>query len=255
MQAIDLYDEITLEKSDSIKLHCSDPALPGGPENLAFKAAAALQGAYHFKGVKIDLIKNIPSGAGLGGGSSDAAFVLRGLCKLYDLKPSRQELSEIAASLGSDIPFFLSGGQALVKGRGEIVSDIRLPLDYEVVIVSPAISISTAEIYKSLKINLTNQSGVSLLITTIDTSGLTELASIFRNDLEEVVLLKFPELGKLKQSLLGAGAFYSCMTGSGSSFFGLFVSGSGKFGELECLAKHGVRVCYCRPIILSPYVP
>jgi 4-diphosphocytidyl-2-C-methyl-D-erythritol kinase len=254
MQAVDLYDEITFEKADSIEFSCSDPALPTGPDNLAVKAAQYLQAVFHFPGVRIELTKRIPSGAGLGGGSSDAAAVLRGLCRLFNLKPSPDELSDIAARIGSDVPFFLSTGQALIEGRGEIIHQIELPLDYNVVIVNPSMFISTADVYKKAKINLTKSGDDSLFKKKIDTSKLKWRASYFHNDLEEVVFAQFPALKEIKRTLSGAGAFYSSMTGSGSSFFGLFSPGSQKNDELERLKEQAnVKVFFCRPILMQPY--
>ena len=253
MQAIDLYDDITLEKSDRIELTVNDPSLPADSNNLAFRAAKALQSRFPFPGVKIGLTKNIPMGAGLGGGSSDAAFVLRGLCRLYDLHPSFDELAEIASSIGSDVPFFLSNGQALIKGRGEILEQVNLPINYEIILLSPSMSISTTEVYSNVKIDLTTKRIGPLLTHEIDFEGLLRLANYFRNDLEEVVLEKYPNLLDLKRSLLGSGAFYSSMTGSGSSFFGLFIRGSKNMGGLENLTERGIRVFRCKPILLPPF--
>ncbi len=254
MQAIDVYDDITLEKSDSMELQCNDPSVPQSKANLAFRAAVALQGRFPFPGVKINLVKNIPVGSGLGGGSSDAAFVLRGLCKLYDLHPTFSQLSEIAASLGSDVPFFLTTGQALARGRGEILEPLSLPLEYEIAIAAPKLSISTAEIYRQVKINLTYGEIGPLIRSGIDFSGFIRSSANFRNDLEEVVLAKYPELNELKRSLLGSGALYSSMTGSGSSFFVLYNPGVEKSKKLESLSERGIRVIWCKPIMLTPLI-
>ena len=250
MQAVDLYDEITLEKSESIELSCSDPGLPPDIENLAFKAAAQLQSRYYFPGVKIDLVKKIPSGAGLGGGSSDAAFVLRGLIKLYGLRPTAQELTEIAVSVGSDVPFFLTRGQALIEGRGEVVRPVKLPLNYEIVIVSPPISISTAEVYRGLNLNLTCKNRYRLLSKRMDLSKLMRASRECRNDLEDVVVSKYPDLANMRRSLLGTGAFLSSMTGSGSSFFGLFAASARPTGRFDYLKERGYRIFYCKPVLL-----
>ncbi len=253
IQAVDLYDEIHLEKSNKIELVCSDSSLPNDKGNLAFRAAKALQDFFPFPGVKIELLKKIPMGAGLGGGSSDAAFVLRGICQLFGLRPSISEISEIGASIGSDVPFFLSTGQSLIKGRGEIIEPIALPLDYEIVIVSPPLAISTATAYANAKIDLTKERIGPLLKSRIDFADLLQLAKYFRNDLEEVALAKNPELTQLKRSLLGSGAFYSSMTGSGSSFFGLYSPGAIQQDKLETLREWGIKVFRCRPIPLQPY--
>jgi 4-diphosphocytidyl-2-C-methyl-D-erythritol kinase len=253
MQAVDLYDKLYLEKSNAIELTCSDPNLSTDINNLVFRAATALQDRFPFPGAKIKLIKKIPMGAGLGGGSSDAAYALRGLCQLYGLRPSFEEISEIAASIGSDVPFFLSSGQALIKGRGEIIEPVTLTLDYEIIIISPSIAISTAEAYGNIKIDLTKERIGPLIKSRINFSDLLRLARYFRNDLEEVALTKNPELAQLKRSLLGSGAFYSSMTGSGSSFYGLFSIKTIKQEMLENLIEQGVKVFRCKPILLPPY--
>jgi 4-diphosphocytidyl-2-C-methyl-D-erythritol kinase len=179
--------------------------------------------------------------------------VLRGLCQLYGLRPSPKELLEIAGTLGSDVPFFLTHGQALVKGRGEIIQRVQLPLDYWIVVASPPISISTAEVYDALKIDLTKRRSDLLLKKKINLTRLLQLMPKFGNDLEEVVFMKFPGLSDLKQSLLGAGASYSSMTGSGSSFFGLFGSGVEIDDILEYLKGRNVKVFICRPILMPPF--
>jgi 4-diphosphocytidyl-2-C-methyl-D-erythritol kinase len=253
MQAVDFYDEIHLEKSDTIELYCSNPTLPSDKTNLAFRAASLMQEKFRFPGVRIELIKRIPIGAGLGGGSSDAAFVIRGLCRLFDLKPSLDEILPLAAELGSDVPFFLTDGQALAVGRGEILKPIKLPLDYNILITIPPISISTAEIYKNLKIGLTKENRSLSLKNKVDFSSFLFLAKIFGNDLEEVVLSKSPELIELKQSLLGTGAFYSSMSGSGSAFYGLFLPTTGFTAEYEDLKKLGCSLISCKPILLMPF--
>jgi 4-diphosphocytidyl-2-C-methyl-D-erythritol kinase len=199
MQAIDLYDHITIEKSDSIELECDDPSIPSDSSNLAFKAAALLQRAAYFPGARIILKKRIPSGSGLGGGSSDAAFVLRGLSQLYNLDLSAEQKKEIAGEIGSDVPFFLSSGQAIVEGRGERIFPVKTPLDYGVIVITPPIMSSTADTYRKLKIVLTKSPRPSLLKRGIESSSFYRLMKSFRNDLEEVVLVDIPELENLKE--------------------------------------------------------
>jgi 4-diphosphocytidyl-2-C-methyl-D-erythritol kinase len=252
LQAIDLFDDITLEKSDTIELACSDPAAPAGERNLAYKAAVILQSHFYFPGVKITLNKKIPSGAGLGGGSSDAAFVMRGLLRLYNLKPTPAEINELAAKVGSDVPFFLSTGQALIEGRGEIVKTVDLPVSYDIAVVSPPFSISTSEIYRRVKLDLTSDARYRLLSKKIDLSRLVRISRDFRNDLEDIVISIHSDLSDLKRSLLGTGAFYCAMTGSGSSFFGLYGRGARLVGRFESLKERGYRVVFCKPILLPP---
>jgi 4-diphosphocytidyl-2-C-methyl-D-erythritol kinase len=252
MQAVDIYDEITLERSDAIEITCDDPSLSRDESNLAFKAAAVLQDRFYFPGVKIDLAKRIPSGAGLGGGSADAAFVIRGLCSLYGLAPEPDEILEIAADIGSDVPFFLSGGQAQVSGRGEIVRSIRLPDQYEIIVIVPPITTSTAEIYNDIRFDLTKDRDPILLEKKISVSRLSSLVKRFSNDLEEAVLSKFPELAELKETLMESGAVWCSMTGSGSAFFGLFLQADNKALDIRKRLSPEYKVFYCRPILLRP---
>ena len=253
MQAIDLYDEISLEKSDILELSCNNPSIPKDKSNIALKAAILLQEKFHFPGVRIKLSKKIPAGAGLGGGSSDAAFVIRGLCKLYGIKTTMEEMVSLAAKIGSDVPFFLTEGQALATGRGDILRPIQLPLDYSILLVIPSVSISTAEIYGALKIDLTAHYDDFLLERKIDLSRLIVLANNFGNDLERLAISKFPELGEIKRSLLGTGAFHSSMSGSGSVFYGLFSKDMSLPTDFESLIKLGCRLVRCKPILLPQF--
>lgn len=250
MQAIDIFDEITLEKSETIELSCDDPDLPKGVENIALRAALALREMFHFPGIRIDLKKKIPYGAGLGGGSSDAAFVLRGLCTLYEIFPGSSEILKIASALGSDVPFFLSTGQARVSGRGEIVEPLKLPTDYELTVLVPRLTISTADIYNKARYSLTKKREKPLLEKRIMASRFLELVSQCSNDLEEVVVRDYPELAKLKEILTEEGAVRSAMTGSGSAFFGIFPSGRGVEAKTDPHMILGTRVFACKPVIM-----
>jgi 4-diphosphocytidyl-2-C-methyl-D-erythritol kinase len=253
MQAIDLYDHITIEKSDSIELECDDPSIPSDSSNLAFKAAALLQRAAYFPGARIILKKRIPSGSGLGGGSSDAAFVLRGLSQLYNLDLSAEQKKEIAGEIGSDVPFFLSSGQAIVEGRGEKIFPVKTPLDYGVIVITPPIMSSTADTYRKLKIVLTKSPPSTLLKRGIESSSFYRLMKSFRNDLEEVVLVDIPELKNLKEILIEAGCLYSAVTGSGSAVFGITRFSGKKDYNFDIDIGRGYRVFQCRPVLLPPF--
>ncbi|MEE9554750.1 MAG: 4-(cytidine 5'-diphospho)-2-C-methyl-D-erythritol kinase [candidate division Zixibacteria bacterium] len=253
MQTIDLYDEIKLEKANSIEIDCNDPSLPSDGSNLAVRAAIALKERFYFPGVKIGLNKRIPHGAGLGGGSSDAAFVLRGLCRLYELSPKSKEILEIASGIGSDVPFFLGNGQAIVGGRGEKVHSIDLPTEYRVILITPPLEISTAEVYGKLKFSLTKKSEPFLLKKKITISRFNKLAKRFYNDLEEVVLGEHPDLAKIKGLLKSNGAVTSAMSGSGSTFFGIFHLGGEVKAEFKGRLTPGTRVFSCKPVVLAPF--
>lgn len=253
MQAIDLYDEIKLEKSDSVEIICDDPGIPLDDSNLAVRAAIVLKEQFYFPGVKISLHKKIPYGAGLGGGSSDAAFVLRGLCRLYELSPSPKEIMAIAAGIGSDVPFFLGSGQALVTGRGETVRPLELPTEYTIMLVVPPLKISTAEVYDRLKFSLTKKIEPFLFKKRITISRFNGLLKRFCNDLEETVLGEYPDLSEIKGFLRNSDAIFSAMSGSGSAFFGIFPLGADVKKEIERRFVSGTRLYYCKPVIYDAF--
>lgn len=234
---ISLHDELTLSprRDDRIILKCSDPKLPVDESNLAYRAALTLRNLALIKhpgkktfGANISLKKNIPIGAGLGGGSSDAAAVLLGLKKLWrlvDLTPA--DLKKAAQSLGSDVPFFLKGSTAHVTGRGEKVRIRKCPGKYHFVLVYPGFPVSTAWAYKNhkkIKNRLTKGHGFSKMLLEFCGSGKSaiDISRYLINDLEPAVVPRHPRISKVKADLLKSGALGSMMSGSGSSVFGLF---------------------------------
>ena len=257
MQTISLYDELTMEKSDDIELECGGMDAIPDEQNLAYKAAKLVESMTYFPGVKITLKKAIPSGAGLGGGSSDAAFVIRGLIKLYDLKLEKSELVEKSSRLGADIPFFLTRGQARITGIGDQIEDCKLPLKYRILVVKPPISLSTAETYRALdearkrKFSLTNDLQLGYLHRSIADPNFVRLTSRFINDLEEVVFSRHNELLRIKQNLGKDGAFYSSMSGSGSAIFGLF-SPDNSIEQTARRYSGNNKVFICQPVLLPP---
>jgi len=250
MQAVDLFDEITIESSEDLEFSCDDPNLPGDSSNLALKAALALKEKVYYPGAKIFLKKNIPYGSGLGGGSSDAAFVLRGLIRLYNLKIDSAELLSLAASIGSDVPFFLSNGQALAKGRGEIIESVSMPLNYHVLLIIPPRALSTAAIYGGLKKSLTSTRGNILLSKKLDEQRFMRSIERFHNDLETAALSQAPELGVLRRFLQKAGCFYCSMSGSGSAYYGLFSDNITSLKNEEVLREKNCKFYAVRPILL-----
>jgi 4-diphosphocytidyl-2-C-methyl-D-erythritol kinase len=234
---ISLHDELILSprRDGRIVLNCNDPKLPVDGSNLAYRAAMMLRDLAIKKhpgkktfGATISLDKNIPIGAGLGGGSSDAAAVLLGLKELWelgDLTPSR--LKKAAASLGSDVPFFLRGGTAQVTGRGENVRIRKCPKEYHFVLVYPGFPVSTAWAYKNhkkTKNRLTKEHKFSKMLLKLCGSGkpAVDISRYLINDLEPAVIPCHPRISRVKADLLKAGALGSMMSGSGSSVFGLF---------------------------------
>jgi 4-diphosphocytidyl-2-C-methyl-D-erythritol kinase len=227
-QKIGLFDELTLEKSavPGISLTVDNPAVPSDSTNLVYRAAELImrrcEGA---PGIAIRLHKRIPAGAGLGGGSSDAAAALDGLNRLFDLGLSVYDLQQHAISLGADVPFFLSPWPtARASGVGEILQQVHLRTELWFVIVFPRFSISTAWAYAAFSkdIILTNQQKNSSLPNSID--GLAQVLTLLHNDFEQVVIPRHPEIAAIQKSLMQAGAGGVLLSGSGSSVFGVFAN-------------------------------
>ncbi len=221
-----LYDDVELELlSSGIKLECDSPGVPTDDTNLAYKAANLLRRSYQVedKGVSIRLKKNIPFGAGLGGGSGNAAGVLMGLNHLWNLKIEREKLSELAAELGSDVPFFLTSPCALGMGRGEKLKALKPCAKFQVLLVFPGFPVATSWVYQNLKLKLTKrENNISILRKNLSLSDITSLGSRLYNDLEPVVIQRFPEIQVVKDELGAWGALGVLLSGSGSTVFGIF---------------------------------
>jgi 4-diphosphocytidyl-2-C-methyl-D-erythritol kinase len=219
-QWIDLADELTFVSGDELRLTGGCEAAPPGPENLVLRAAAALREATGFRGgASIHLEKRVPVGAGLGGGSSDAAAALVALNRLWDLGLGAAKLAELAAGLGSDVPFALWGGTALGRGRGEILEALATPPLW-FVLVRPPFAVVTARAYTLYRPAIVTPS-VESFLAALASADPERLAPLLRNDLEAGVFGEWPELAALREKLLEAGALGARMTGSGSVVFGL----------------------------------
>ena len=223
MQPVELFDDVilTVSKGDGITLECDVDSVPSGTENLAWKAAALFLKETGIKrAVSIILKKRIPSGGGLGGGSSDAAGVLTGLNAILRAGLDEERLKAMASGLGSDVPFFILRGPAFVYGRGEILERVTLPRLYYV-LVNPGLHISTAWAYGNL--DLTKKTKDNILIVSKGLAGSKEkIAGLLENDLEGAVMGEYPVIAVLKSLLKKAGAKGALMSGSGSTVFGLF---------------------------------
>ena len=226
-QMVSLYDTVELESLDGkIELVCDDPRVPAGESNLMIQAARLLQEAVPEKtglGCRMVLKKKIPMGAGLGGGSGNAAGVLMGLNRLWDLKLKSAELFKIAARLGSDIPFFLSAPSALGEGRGERLTVLPPPKKFHVILVYPRVPMATSEVYKALSFNLTKTSNnIKILREFFSQSNIISLGAHLHNDLEPVVIKRLPVVESIKGKLRSLSAAGTLVSGSGSTVFGIF---------------------------------
>jgi 4-diphosphocytidyl-2-C-methyl-D-erythritol kinase len=224
MQAVDLCDELTLQKTEKgIGISCDHPACPSDERNLAFKAASLLMKEEKLEGgLNIRIEKRIPISAGLGGGSSNAAATLKGLNQLFDLGLSIDRLHRLGVQIGSDVPFFLYSGQSLVKGRGEEIVPVKLYRAYWLVLVCPHLEVSSGWAYQKVKINLTRETKEVNYMLLESHHGFFDALSLFKNDLEEAVAGEYPVLRQLKDILKSSGAVKSSMSGSGPTVYGLF---------------------------------
>jgi 4-diphosphocytidyl-2-C-methyl-D-erythritol kinase len=224
VQTVDLYDTLTIsEIGRGTELIGATAVVPLDSSNIIWKAAELLRRQTGFtQGIQINLTKRIPVGAGLGGGSSDAAATLKGVTRLLHLNLSRQQLQQLGATLGSDVPFFFSTGSAIISGRGEMVEEVKMASDYIVLLVVPDFAISTAEAYAQIRICLTNFSTKPTFDWAKTNAELLALLEPVGNDFEGVVTSGHPAVASCMQFLREAGAHVVALSGSGSAFFGLF---------------------------------
>ena len=255
MQSIDLADEVSVTVGPAsrrrVTLECDRKDLEH-ERNLAWMAAdRLLRIVRQPSAVHVRLSKRIPAGAGLGGGSSDAAAVLRALAKLLPAPPRRRDLLEIAGGIGSDVPYFLVGGTAVATGRGtELTAQPDLPA-VPLVLVLPDIEVSTARAYRDLAASRETGLTDSLESRTIKTLGSVpsvpeegtsfSLSEPMLNDFEEVVFHRFPAIADIKARLFACGARHALMSGSGSAVFGIFSSSAIARQVAADLACRGLR--------------
>ena len=254
-QTIDLCDQLTFEPANHgrIRLICNDPRVPTGPENLIYKAVLAFKAHTGIEqGIQITLDKKIPMEAGLGGGSSDAAAVLRVLNHLWTAELSHNQLCDIGATLGSDVPFFIQkSGTAVVTGRGEKVRYIPWSANVFYVLVYPSFKVSTGWAYANFKKALTVSSDYARFLNSVDFGELSvhEFLSHIENDFLPLVKKTHPETQSILAQLKEAGALAVSMSGSGSTLYGVFESRSiAQAISSQLKAKH-FRVFLCCPVV------
>lgn len=225
MTMVDLADRLELSelKRDSIIISSQAGYIPLDEKNLAFQAARLIKDRYNVRsGVHIHLDKRIPVAAGLAGGSSDAAATLRGLNRLWRLGIPAQELQELGAELGSDVPFCVTGGTALATGRGERLTQIASPPQCWVVLAKPPINVSTAEVYGRVRANnIAVHPSALRMQQAIEAGDFSAVCAGLGNVLEDVTLKLHPEVQQLKEAMIKLGADGVLMSGSGPTVFGL----------------------------------
>lgn len=240
-------DVLHAEPADALSMTCSDDALPVDERNLVIKAALLLRRKYDVRaGAALHLDKHIPYGAGLGSGSSDAAAALILLNTIWELDLSSEQLNDAALELGSDVPFFLGAETAWGRGRGERLEPLIDPEtnepyspSYPLVVVVPPVHVSTAEAYAMIEPRASGRPDLREVVLSNDLSRWT---ADLKNDFEIPILSKHPALREIKASLIGAGAGYAAMSGSGSAVYGFFEEDGPAMAAAEALKLSGHNV-------------
>ncbi|ETJ16443.1 4-(cytidine 5'-diphospho)-2-C-methyl-D-erythritol kinase [Clostridium butyricum] len=225
MQTVDLYDVIEITKIDSdIKLICNKPYVPIDERNLAYKAAKLFKETYNIEdGVSINLIKNIPVSAGMAGGSTDAAGVLKVMNRIFNINASDEELRALGLKLGADVPYCINGGTALCEGIGEKITQLKPFNDKIVVIVKPPFGVSTKEVYKDFDLSkVIFHPRTEDIIRAMENDDIHFVSNNMKNLLENVTLRKHRVILNIKESMRSYDALGTMMSGSGPTVFAFF---------------------------------
>ena len=223
-QEINLFDSISISTNEKgCNFKCDVNWLKNDKDNLCVIAFEIMKKKFDIRGINIDLKKNIPKGSGLGGGSSNAANVLKGIRDLHSLNISDNELEEIAVEVGADVPFFIRGSIQLGEGIGNRLTTLKTKIKGKYLIIIPDTEIDTSWAYSKFKKELDSSS------SSINFAGLSNEKTIsldklkfFENDFESIVVPTYPEIGKIKEALLAQGAEFASLSGSGSTVYGIF---------------------------------
>jgi len=220
---INLFDQLTFTKSNSFSFSSNSEVLNKIPDNLILKANELLEEHADKKfNVSIHLEKNIPIGAGMGGGSSDCAAALIGINELFNLDLSLSKLNEFAQQLGSDVSFFLNPKPSFGASKGELLKEINFRIPHPILIVNPGVHISTKEVYE--RITLKNSEYSLMDIIKSNKINFFDFKGKVTNEFETLVFEEYPELNEIKSELYYLGSIFALMTGTGSTMFGIFPS-------------------------------
>ena len=227
MQTISVTDRITIEESgeSGIRVRCNYRYVPTDERNLAVKAAKIFLRAAgeEDRGIQIQMEKSIPVGAGMAGGSADAAAVLRGLNRLLGRRFDRLELEKLAEEIGSDVPFCVAGGTALARGRGEVLEDLAPMPECQIVVCKPGFSISTPELFRKLdQAGLKRHPDTEGMLEALRNQDLKAMSVRMYNVFEEVDDRRMRSVAEIKSVMLDYGALGAIMTGTGSAVFGVY---------------------------------
>ncbi|MDT4966476.1 MAG: 4-diphosphocytidyl-2-C-methyl-D-erythritol kinase [Acidobacteriota bacterium] len=260
LQTIDLHDRLRFALGDDEEIHltCDSPDVPLGARNLIVRAALRLkEGCGIRKGASIHLEKVIPVGAGLGGGSSNAVIALIGLARLWEIEIGKPELSELAAALGADVPYFLTGGTALGIGVGVEIKPVTEVVAKHLIVLNPGIEISTARAYAALNSPALTKAEYDtiLSISCADEQFMDFDPDALHNDFEPVIFRQEPEIERARNALLDTGAKACLMAGSGSSVFGVFDNQEAQERAVDALGgERSWRVFRCATLARTEYL-
>lgn len=244
MQTIHLFDRLEMAKNSSgeISITTNLSFLPTNQNNLVYRAAELLREEFQIKdGLTINLHKHIPVAAGMAGGSTDAAAVLYGMNRMFDLGLKREELMERGVKIGADVPYCIMRGTALAEGIGEKLTALPPMVKCPVLIAKPQISVSTKFVYENLRLNdKTEHPDIDALVENIRKKDLNAVASEMGNVLETVTIPNYPVIAQIKEHMLEHGAVGAMMSGSGPTVFGLFEDGDTAVAAYEKMKESGL---------------
>ena len=220
---IDFGDRLTIKKLESgCKISSNADWMPLDSTNLCYKAYKHMsEFADKDFGVSIYLEKRVPAGSGLGGGSANAAEIIKSLNSIYDLKMSQNDLEQVASKIGSDVPFFIRGKKQVGEGTGTKLTPIDFPMNKKILLVIPEFLIDTRWAYSQIKNKLKSKSN-STKFADLKRNDFLLFNKFFENDFEKIVIPSYPEIGKIKKILTDYGAIFSSLSGTGSTVFGIF---------------------------------
>ncbi|MBK1811452.1 4-(cytidine 5'-diphospho)-2-C-methyl-D-erythritol kinase [Clostridium sp. YIM B02505] len=227
MQTIDLYDVVHINKelnSNDIIITCDNPFIPTDGRNLCYKAAKLFKEKYNISsGVKIDIIKKIPMSAGMAGGSTDAAAVIKGMNDIFEINATEEELLALGLQIGADVPYCMKGGTALCEGIGEQIKPLKSFKNYILVVVKPPFGVSTKEVYGLLDVKrIYKHPRINNLIHEMNSGNIKFVAENMKNVLENVTIRKHPLIKGIKYSMINLGCLGTLMSGSGPTVFAFF---------------------------------
>ena len=259
MQTVQLYDKISISKSDKAGIHIKTNLtfLPVNENNIAYKAAKMLMVEFDIQtGVRINIEKHIPVAAGMAGGSTDGAAVLYGMNRLFHLGLSKHQLMERGVKLGADVPYCIMRGTVLSEGIGEILTPVTALPDCYILVAKPPVSVSTKYVYEHLKLDATiEHPDIDGMVEALKNQDLCGVASKMGNVLETVTAAKHPEIEDIKKIMVREGALGALMSGSGPTVFGIFddkVKGE-KAREVLRRGTLARQVYLVRPYNIRPY--